>query len=181
MLKNTRELFLLGAMAAALSFSSVGHAATVYVPDLGNTGPQTFNYIFADNFSGIVTIGVSDQNDFAWSSNLNLKSYGVMLDTESLLAVDTSAYLNTRGEKGTDGELHTFSLVAQKGEALFFDWEFSTTDVSPFYDFAFIDIGGIHYEVLAEIQSVPVPAAAWLLGSGLLGLIGVARRKTACT
>ncbi len=25
---------------------------------------------------------------------------------------------------------------------------------------------------------VPVPAAAWLLGSGLLGLIGVARRKT---
>lgn len=26
---------------------------------------------------------------------------------------------------------------------------------------------------------VPVPAAAWLLGSGLLGLVGVARRKTA--
>lgn len=26
---------------------------------------------------------------------------------------------------------------------------------------------------------IPVPAAAWLLGSGLLGLIGVARRKTA--
>lgn len=25
--------------------------------------------------------------------------------------------------------------------------------------------------------SVPVPAAAWLFGSGLLGLIGVARRK----
>ena len=26
---------------------------------------------------------------------------------------------------------------------------------------------------------VPVPAAAWLLGSGLLGLVGMARRKTA--
>jgi hypothetical protein len=26
---------------------------------------------------------------------------------------------------------------------------------------------------------VPVPAAAWLFGSGLLGLIGVARRKVA--
>jgi hypothetical protein len=24
---------------------------------------------------------------------------------------------------------------------------------------------------------VPVPAAAWLFGSGLLGLVGVARRK----
>lgn len=29
----------------------------------------------------------------------------------------------------------------------------------------------------AHLQTVPVPAAAWLLGSGLLGLIGVARRK----
>jgi hypothetical protein len=27
------------------------------------------------------------------------------------------------------------------------------------------------------LTSVPVPAAAWLFGSGLLGLIGVARRK----
>ncbi len=30
-----------------------------------------------------------------------------------------------------------------------------------------------------RIQSVPVPAAAWLFGSGLLGLIGIARRKKA--
>lgn len=32
---------------------------------------------------------------------------------------------------------------------------------------------------LNQPSSVPVPSAAWLLGSGLLGLIGVARRKTA--
>lgn len=30
-----------------------------------------------------------------------------------------------------------------------------------------------------NVTSVPVPAAAWLLGSGLLGLIGVARRRVA--
>jgi len=29
------------------------------------------------------------------------------------------------------------------------------------------------------ISSVPVPAAAWLFGSGLLGLVGIARRKNA--
>lgn len=29
----------------------------------------------------------------------------------------------------------------------------------------------------ASVSSVPVPAAVWLLGSGLLGLVGVARRK----
>lgn len=31
----------------------------------------------------------------------------------------------------------------------------------------------------ASIAAVPVPAAAWLLGSGLIGLVGVARRKQA--
>jgi hypothetical protein len=30
-----------------------------------------------------------------------------------------------------------------------------------------------------DIGAVPIPAAAWLFGSGLLGLIGVARKKTA--
>lgn len=31
--------------------------------------------------------------------------------------------------------------------------------------------------VQADIQVVPVPAAVWLFGSGLLGLVGIARRK----
>ena len=37
---------------------------------------------------------------------------------------------------------------------------------------------GINYTDIA-VSSVPVPAAAWLFGSGLLGLVGVARRKAA--
>jgi len=35
------------------------------------------------------------------------------------------------------------------------------------------------FSVDATVSSVPVPAAAWLFGSGLLGLVGVARRKKA--
>ena len=30
-----------------------------------------------------------------------------------------------------------------------------------------------------QISTVPIPAAAWLFGSGLLGLVGIARRKKA--
>jgi len=30
---------------------------------------------------------------------------------------------------------------------------------------------------LVSASAVPVPAAVWLFGSGLIGLIGVARRK----
>jgi len=39
--------------------------------------------------------------------------------------------------------------------------------------------GGVMYAVHLEgqVSSVPVPAAAWLFGSGLLGLLGVASRK----
>lgn len=35
------------------------------------------------------------------------------------------------------------------------------------------------FQVQVGASAVPVPAAAWLLGSGLLGLVGVARRKSA--
>ena len=36
---------------------------------------------------------------------------------------------------------------------------------------------GLNVVLDIQISSVPVPAAVWLFGSGLLGLIGVARRK----
>ncbi len=41
--------------------------------------------------------------------------------------------------------------------------------------------GGVSYSLHLEgtVQAVPIPAAVWLLGSGLLGLVGVARRKSA--
>ena len=37
--------------------------------------------------------------------------------------------------------------------------------------------GGEIYNVLGVLQPVPVPAAFWLFGSGLLGLAGMARRR----
>ena len=37
--------------------------------------------------------------------------------------------------------------------------------------------GAYALDAIPETSSVPVPTAGWLLGSGLLGLIGVARRR----
>jgi hypothetical protein len=39
-----------------------------------------------------------------------------------------------------------------------------------------LDVMSMHLESIAS-SPVPIPAAAWLFGSGLLGLIGLARRK----
>ncbi len=49
------------------------------------------------------------------------------------------------------------------------------------YQFAIqVSGGGFNLETVAmEVQTVPIPAAVWLFGSGLLGLVGIARRKKA--
>lgn len=37
--------------------------------------------------------------------------------------------------------------------------------------------GALSYRAANSVAAVPVPAAAWLLGSGLIGMVGVARRR----
>lgn len=39
--------------------------------------------------------------------------------------------------------------------------------------------GTLTYSLAPAVSAVPVPAAVWLFGSGLLGLVGIARRKRA--
>ena len=74
-------------------------------------------------------------------------------------------------------------------------WEYwSATEYAPYTSYAwqfdmydgFQRYGGkqngsfawaVHDGDVAELSSVPIPAAVWLFGSGLLGFIGVARRK----
>ncbi|TCV78079.1 hypothetical protein [Sulfurirhabdus autotrophica] len=52
-------------------------------------------------------------------------------------------------------------------------------DASSYYWLAQGEAYSLNISNNAQISSVPAPAAAWLLGSGLLGLIGVSRRKAA--
>jgi hypothetical protein len=41
------------------------------------------------------------------------------------------------------------------------------------------NFGGVTYKLhlVGHVEAVPVPAAAWLFGSGLVGLVGIARRR----
>jgi hypothetical protein len=57
------------------------------------------------------------------------------------------------------------------------DGTFTDTQGNPIYD-AWVTwgTGGLDFDAVGAINTVPVPAAVWLLGSGLVGLVGLRRR-----
>lgn len=55
-----------------------------------------------------------------------------------------------------------------------------STQTTAYDGFWFLTSGGqLTYNIVSAAAPVPLPAAVWLLGSGLLGLIGVGRRRSA--
>lgn len=51
-------------------------------------------------------------------------------------------------------------------------------DSTPFQGFVgYFDIGSGNSMHVVSVSSVPLPAAVWLFGSGLIGLMGIAKRK----
>jgi hypothetical protein len=55
-----------------------------------------------------------------------------------------------------------------------------TTATTAYNGFWFLSSSGqLTYNIASAAAPVPLPAAVWLLGSGLLGLIGVGRRRSA--
>ena len=97
-----------------------------------------------------------------------------------------------------EGGIYTFTVGAgQIGGHMLFDWSTSTNiDVINVWDADgnSIDVDGdgvlglamidgpllgfnANFHLSEQPQIVPVPAAVWLFGSGLLGLVGIARRR----
>jgi hypothetical protein len=67
-------------------------------------------------------------------------------------------------------------------------WTFlGVIDTAGFNSFEFREINGKGEQLLTiraddvtlGVSAVPIPAAFWLFGSGLLGLVGISRRKKA--
>jgi len=80
--------------------------------------------------------------------SLELTSLSIIDQTSSLLSLEGTGTLTGNGFDPTDAT-----------------WTFSTTSIDS-YNMS-----------VQTVAVVPVPAAVWLFGSGLIGLVGVARRK----
>jgi hypothetical protein len=128
-------------------------ALTATSPVTLNTDVGKLNAQTLDSFNG-TTSGIFGTSLSANGTNLSTEGIGY---TESGTAIGTTAY-NLYGFSST-GSAGGQGLVFQLGTASFDGSLLTFTG----------NAGGS--------SSVPLPAAAWLFGSGLLGLFGIGRRR----
>jgi hypothetical protein len=82
--------------------------------------------------------------------------------------------ISISGEKVIDGTNYLFTMLAT------FDGQNTNTDAAGYYQLfstaAHTGYGFGSIQVDVSAAPVPIPAAVWLLGSGLIGLVGIRRR-----
>lgn len=164
------------ALAATLFGASVGLAQAAYVSGSFGVGGAyslagdelTFNSVTSGigdvdfsttiNFStldGTIINGVIDLASFTTPVTDVFEIGGWTLDIDSLVVGQSGAVVELDGTGIISGYGYTPTPV---------NWGFSAQTASSYS---------------MTITAVPVPAAVWLFGSGLIGMVAVARRKTA--
>lgn len=85
----------------------------------------------------------------------------------------TQVYNGTTYNNGTGIATITCAATCGNGDTYVLDYAAIVPQGDP------SNFGGVSYtlRLTGTISAVPIPAAVWLLGSGLIGLVGVARRR----
>jgi hypothetical protein len=142
------------------------------------------------NLSGYALVGTSFGTVSTSATAISGYTYSptegdFLADLQGLYnGVTTSQFYNATGQAGTVGSILETDITLGTAGEFSFDWAFLGNDQSPWNDFALFYLkdansGAIVFsEGLAQIGSAPVPtpSSVLLLASGLLGLLGLARR-----
>jgi len=134
---------------------------TLTAPNLNEGNPYTFDITQGDTFlRGDVVSATSTELLYDFSTS----GYFMLMSNTVSVSGTTTAYfwcLETSGcSGGPDLSEHIGHTII--GGSVADQWvQYTDTDTV----------------VFATVTAVPVPAAAWLFASGLLGLVGFARRK----
>jgi hypothetical protein len=147
------------------------------------------NLGFENGLKGFTLVGTSFANV---STSETLANYNTYSPTQGdyfaviqglFTGVSTFQFSNATGQAGTVGSILERAITLGAGAHFTFDWAFLGNDFSPWNDFGLFYLkdkasGAIVFsEGLAQIGSpVPIPGSLLLLGSGLLSLLGLARK-----
>lgn len=178
-----------------LSLSSHAYSATLNVNGSGKlTGAtgvmvngNSYDVEFLDGSCEEVFDGCDELSDFTFHSQSSaIDASQALLDQVFLGAFDTDPS-KTIGISGTVGKSYTAFAFNSKGAVQAWAPENHVDESDDFVNTLFgglsintdISLSGYADRVWAKwnVSTVPVPAAAWLFGSALIGLLGIARRR----
>jgi hypothetical protein len=146
----------------------------------GAIGAQVVNTTGLSNVtaSAANNIGGANNSLDAWFAALNstpvgTNNFGTIALTDAnspaIVAPGYNGFIQGTTSMTGYGYMDFVSLADLGTPVLFSD--------TPAKGFTLAANGALTYGEQAAVSSVPLPAAAWLFGSGLLGLIGIGRRK----
>lgn len=158
---------------------------------LGATGPVsgsfTYDSVAGSDLNGSASIGVYSFAGAPYVFSVQVGGFGILDGTSTLVQVgDDGAILpgfDTFQLAGTDGAYQ--SRIDWTGPTSTFSGD-DIPDLSVILSmnplFAITNFNSGQTELFASLNSlsvsaVPLPAAAWLLGSGLLALVGIRRKQ----
>jgi hypothetical protein len=117
---------------------------------------------------------------------------------QTMFMDNTGSWSGDTGSSGTANDIFNYDdeIMAMGNQqiavGLYWDWNNNDTAILAIFDCfstveggivsctgadpVLMDNGPFNGALAVAVNSVPVPAAAWLMGSGLLGLVGLARR-----
>jgi len=168
---KTKLICALVGMVSLLSVARVDAATIVWQP---TDGDVNFLYTTVSGFN----LAMFDVGDFdALQANPLMLNVVVGADTIDIVAAGSnfSATSSVTGNSTTLFNDNQFVLAITDGVSWFEPVSF--VEIAPgsnIYEITFSN--GVVTSIDAVPTVIPVPAAAWLFGSGLLGLIGVVRR-----
>jgi hypothetical protein len=179
--------------AAVIDFEEFQSSAPLDVSVIGDLEFSRCTYPGNPNIC--VTTGVYVRDISSFGGSLNLAASGVM-------GADFGTNLSVKAANGSSfdftsvyfGITHPFDPITgtlqgiRDGEVVYSSTNIVPNQAATLYQFDWQSVdevvmstfGGTGWFVMDDIEYsvVPIPPALWLFGSGLLGLIGIARKKT---
>lgn len=156
----------------ALLMASQAHAATIFAPTDGDV-----NFLLG-NLNGGYLAMFDDSDQTYTGANLDIQ-LGTIVGIAGPVGngdyIATNSTSNTLTLTGSDNFILGFSYDGMNWTADTSVVSLGANSYNVYFDMGASNVVQVDVQIVPQ---VPVPAAVWLFGSGLIGLAGIAHRKS---